>query len=151
MKVSVKTSGFDQLYAALNHASERVSDTARKHMHRSADLVVREAQLNAPVDKHNLEESIKKEVNYGFRGRLQIQVVMGGFVNGVNVDEYAVEVHENYDPNNDGVRVGPGTWAKRLANPGRYVGRKFLERAVKDNENRIMKGMISAVMKEWRL
>lgn len=147
MKVTMKASGFDQLYVALNHAADRVRDAARKQMHRGADIIVDEAKLNTPVDKHNLERSIRKEVNYGFRGRLQIQIVMGGIVNGVNVDEYAYEVHENYED----MGVGPGTAAKRLANPGRYVGSKFLERAMKDNQDKLQRGMISAVLKEWHL
>jgi hypothetical protein len=147
MKIQLKTSGFDQLYAALNHAAERVSTSARKQMHRGADAIVKEARLNTPVDEHNLEESIKKDVNYGVRGRLQIQIVMGGFVNGVNVDEYAMEIHENYSQ----MGVGPGTIAKRLANPGRYVGEKFLERAVRDNEKKLTAAMILAVLREWRL
>ena len=147
MKIGIKMTGFDQLYAALGHTAERVSDTARKQMHRGADTIVKEAQLNAPVDKHNLEQSIRKEVDYGFRGRLQIQIIMGGFVNGVNVDEYAVEVHEHYDDEHP----GKGTQKKREQNPGRYVGAKFLERAVKEQQDKLTKGMISAVMREWRL
>lgn len=147
MKPSMKATGFDQLYLALNHAAARVKDGARKQLHAAADSILREAKLNTPVDKHNLEESLKKEVDYGYRGRLQIQIVMGGFVNGVNVDQYAAEVHENYDDENP----GEGTKEKRRANPGRHVGRKFLERAMQENQDRIRRGMLSAVMREWHL
>jgi hypothetical protein len=147
MKIKMQAKGFDQLFLQLSHAADRVKDGARKQLHRAGNAVEREARLNAPVDEHNLEQSIKKQIDYGFRGRLQIQVVMGGFVNGVNVDEYAVEIHENYESRSP----GPGTIAKREANPGRYVGGKFLERALEENRDKIERGMFTAVMKEWRL
>ena len=151
MRINLKTRGFDQLYAQLAYTADRVKDGARKQMHRGADRIVTEARLNAPVDEGNLEASIKKEVNYGVRGRLNIMVVMGGFVNGVNVDKYAVEVHENYEGMLKNGVPGKLTDIKRQANPGRYVGQKFLARAIADNEAKIQAAMISAVVKEWKL
>lgn len=145
MRMSV--SGLDQIYAQINHAAARVTDGARKAMHRSADHIVREAKLNAPVDEHNLEESIRKEISYGFRGRLVINIIMGGMVNGVNVDNYAVFVHENYSS----LQPGPKTRAKQEANPQRLVGEKFLARAVKDNRQRLERAVLSATLREWRL
>jgi len=147
MKSGIKITGLNEIYLALNHAAERVADGARKAMHRGADEIVREAKLNTPVDEHNLEESIRKEVTYGFRGRLVINVIMGGMVNGVNVDNYAVEVHENYSQ----MKPGPGTVAKRQANPQRYVGEKFLERAGKDVRARLERNAIQVVRREWKL
>lgn len=123
MKIKMKVSGVNELKAAMRHAAGTVPDAARKQMHRGADRIVKEAQKNAPVDKHNLEESIRKEKSYGDRGRLQIDIVAGGEVNGVNVDEYAVIMHES-DYN-----LGPGSQAKQ-AGQQNIVGRKFLERAV---------------------
>lgn len=147
MRIRVKTHGVEEMIASLRNTADRVSSTARKTMHRGADKIVEEARLNAPVDKHNLEESIRKEVAYGYRGRLEIDIAMGGIVNGVNVDEYALEIHENYEARNP----GKGTIAKRNANPGRYVGGKFLERAVETVRKTLSKDMIRAVMREFRL
>jgi len=147
MKINMKVKGIDQLIAQLRHTAEKVSDSARKTMHREADRIVEQARLYAPVDKHNLEESIRKDVHYGHRGRLQIDIVMGGIVNGVNVDTYAVEVHENYDD----ARPGPGTQAKRDANPGVHIGRKFLTRAMEERAPILQRAMISAVEKEFKL
>lgn len=147
MEFKAKASGFAQIYAQLSHAGDRVVEAGRKQMHRSADKIVEEAKLNTPVDKHNLEESIHKEIDYGYRGRLQIQIVVGGNVNGVNVDRYAAEVHENYDSSHP----GPGTLAKMQANPGRIIGRGFLTRAVEAQREKMEKAMLSAVVKEWYL
>lgn len=143
----LKVSGAGEVVARLKHAGERVKDGARKSMHRGADRIVREARLNTPVDKGNLEASIVKDVTYVDRGRLQIEVVVGGFVGGVNVDEYAAEIHENYDDENP----GPRTALKRQANPGRLVGSKFLERAIEDNREKIEAAMIAVVEREWYL
>lgn len=147
MKAAMRVQGAGLLVTQLRHAGERVLDKARKTMHREADKIVKEAQLNAPVDKHNLEQSIRKEVSYGVRGRLQIDIVAGGMVNGVDVDLYVMEIHENYAS----MGVGPGTAAKRAANPGRYVGEKFLERAVRDRKGKLNAAVISAVNQEWHL
>ncbi|AMB48264.1 HK97 gp10 family phage protein [Methylobacterium sp. AMS5] len=139
----LKTSGFEGVMAMLRNVAEKVPENARKTMHRGADTIVREAKLNAPVDKHNLEESIRKEVNYtGLRRRLSISIVAGGQVNGVDVDEYAMEVHENYDD----ARPGPGTAAKRDANPGRQIGSHYLTRAVEDQKAKLEKAVIQAVV-----
>ncbi|SER25931.1 Bacteriophage HK97-gp10, putative tail-component [Faunimonas pinastri] len=143
----MRAEGFDQLVIALRHAGERVEDKARKTMRRGADKIVKTAQLYAPVDKHNLEDSIHKEIGYERRGRLKIDIVMGGEVNGVNVDRYALLVHENYSS----LKPGAGTIAKRMANPGVYIGEKFLERAMADSEAKLKNAMISAVAEEWTL
>lgn len=141
MDVKLGITGVEEVFLALRHEAERVSDTARKTMHRGADKIEELAKLNAPADEHNLEQSIRQEESRGYRGRLQIDIVMGGVVNGVNVDHYAVAVHENYDEANP----GPGTAAKREANPGRHVGGKFLTRAAEEVEPRLEKDMVSAI------
>ena len=139
----IKIDGVAQLLAEMRSVGQRVPENARKTMHRNADVIVREAQLNTPVDKHNLELSIRKEVAYGFRGRLQIDIVAGGFVNGVDVDRYILEVHENYDSR----KPGPGTLAKMAANPGRLIGAQFLERALRAQEEKLRPQMIEAVLR----
>lgn len=141
MKVDVKVTGIPELMARLRHYSEIVPDKARKTMHRGAAKVVKEAKLNVPVDKHNLEESIRSEVKYEFRGRLTIEILTGGYVGTVNVEEYAMKVHENYNDDTPGKH----TIAKRAANPGRYIGRKFLERALDSQATKLHASMVEAV------
>lgn len=144
MRTNLKISGDQTLLVMLRSLAQKVPENARKTMHRGADRIVKEAQLNTPVDLHNLEESIRKVVRYENRGRLNIEIQVGGMVNGVNVDEYAMKVHENYDDENP----GQGTRAKRSANPGRYIGRKFLERALAEeaSRGRLQKELVQSVM-----
>lgn len=126
--ITCKVSGIEAVQAELRQIAEKVPENGRKQMHRMADRIVKQAKLNAPVDKHNLEEAIHKEVTYDGTqgGRLQIDVVAGGMVGDVNVDDYAAEMHEHYPENNP----GPGTQAKREALPGVHVGGGYLQRAV---------------------
>jgi hypothetical protein len=141
-------SGFEEIAVGLRHAADRVKDGARKQMHRSADKIVTAAKLYCPEDEGNLVASIRKEISYENRGRLQITVVCGGEINGVNVDQYAVIVHEHYE----GMLVkGPGknTLAKMAANPGVYIGSKFIERAADDNKPRLLESMIETVKAAW--
>lgn len=139
--INVTVTGAGAVIFELRHTAERVADRARSMMKRAADRVVKNAKLNAPVDTHNLEESIHIEKSYSDTGRLQIDIAAGGEVNGVNVDQYAAIIHENYESMNP----GPGTIAKRTATPGHYVGGKFLERALTDEESRLSEAMISTV------
>ena len=139
MDVKMGVTGIEEVYAALRNEAERVSATARKTMHRGADQIVKEARLNAPVDSGDLEDSIHKEAGYGERGRLQIDIVM-------DVD-YGTEMHENYES----YKPGKGTIAKREANPGRYVGGKFITRAVEAVSPRLIKDLIGAVIRKITL
>jgi hypothetical protein len=126
MDVKFRVSGYNEVMARLNYVAKKVPDNARKALHRLADAIVKQAQINVPHDIGNLEESIRKELKYGYRGRLSIDIVMGGIVNGVNVDEYALMIHESYDDS----RPGKNTQLKRQRHPGEFIGSKFLERAV---------------------
>jgi hypothetical protein len=92
-----------------------------------AEKIKDESILNSPVDLHNLEDSHKVKVKKTPK-RVNVSIEVGGTVNGVNVDDYAFEIHENYESLNPGI----DTQLKRNNNPGRYVGEKYLERAFKD-------------------
>jgi bacteriophage HK97-gp10 putative tail-component len=144
MKIGMKVYGCEELAGLMKQLAGRVPKQGRKIMDRGADKIVQEAQLNAPVDEHNLEDAIHKEKGYEDRGRLRVNLVVGGVVRGVDVDQYAMLIHENYESMNP----GPGTLAKRAANPGRYVGGKFLERAVDEQMPKIQKQMADAIMRE---
>ncbi|WP_062120532.1 HK97 gp10 family phage protein [Aureimonas sp. AU40] len=144
--IGSRVRGAEALAVELRQIAERVADTSRKQLRRGADEIVKEARLNAPVDEGNLEESIRIEREYEpGRGRLKIDVVAGGEVNGVNVEQYALYVHENYSS----MQPGPKTLAKQQANPSRIVGEKFLERAAEaEFQRRFRARMIAAIMRE---
>lgn len=150
--IGMKVSGIEQLLARLRNTADKVPETARKTMHRGADRIVELARLQSPVDLHNLEESIRKEVAYedGRRGRLRIDIAVGGIVNGVNVDQYAVKVHEAYEISVAPNGPGPGTLAKMRANPGVIIGSKFLERALEKERAKLTRDMIAAITEVLR-
>jgi hypothetical protein len=131
--------GGQAVVTRLQNIADRVPANARKAMHRAAERIAKEAKRRAPVDEHNLEDSIQVETNYDYRGRLEIEITAGGMVDGVDVEDYAAVMHES-DYN-----LGPGSQAKQAANPDIQVGRKFLESAAADEEDRLGQYMIEAV------
>lgn len=146
MKMKMSVHGAGDIVARFRNLAEKVPENARKTMHRSADRVVVEAKLNAPVDDHELEDSIRKEIGYSAKRRLQVDIVVGGIVRGVDVSRYAAEIHENYESKNP----GPNTLAKRAAHPGRYIGSKFLARAVNAERARLRADMIRVIVQTIR-
>lgn len=156
MKPQMKITGVKELRLELRNIAERVPDTARKTMHRSAAVIVEEAKLNTPEDDQLLVNSIRILKDHaGMRGRLQIDIVAGGdtVINPdgrpINLDQYALLVHENYETAVAYVN-GPGerTRRKMAAHPGRYIGRGFLTRAAEDEEPKLERKMITAVQAE---
>jgi hypothetical protein len=144
--MEMRVEGLDQLLITLQHGGEKVKDNARKVMKREADKIQERAVLYAPVDDGQLERSIHLEKGYEDNGRLMIAVVAGGIVDGINVDAYAALIHENYES----MKPGPNTIAKRDANPGVYVGGKFLDRAAKDSAETLEKAIIKVVTDDLR-
>lgn len=139
--IRAKIFGTEKVVVELQSIGTRVVDNARKMMHASSKRIVERAKLFAPVDDGELEASIHVERGLGENRRLQLTITAGGVVNGVNVDDYATLIHENYES----MTPGPATLAKRAANPGIYVGEKFLERAAETEEETLASRMIAAI------
>lgn len=122
----------ENLVLALRQGGERVVRRAREAMKREADKIVLLAKSNAPVDKGDLEASIRAEKEYEDNKRLQINVMVGGG----EVDTYAVQMHEGLAPYGSGAfHLGPGSRAKAAA--GNDVGGKYLERAFEARRDKI--------------
>lgn len=148
----MRVKGASSVKATFRHVGERVVDSARKMMHSSADKIVKEAKINAPVEEYRLEESIRKVVSYGERGRLQIDIEVGGDVDGVNVDQYAAIIHENYESIiSDTPKDASGnirreaTKIKQRKYPDHYVGGKFLDRAAEPYKSKLKDRMAALV------
>lgn len=125
--------------AATMIRESRVTDKrALRHMRRVAKLVMEASRDYAPVDwkgytskdppGHELERSHRIEEQYGNRGRLEATVVVGGNVGGVDVDLYATWMHEGP------YSLGKASLAKAAAS-GKFVGERFLERALEEHED----------------
>ena len=133
--------GFDSVLAKLRNVAEKVPATGRKTMHRGADKIVLIAKDMCPFDTGALEGSIHQELQYENHGRLAIDIVCGGMVEGVDVDQYAMRIHENYNEMNPGY----GTILKQQRVDVK-VGGKFLTRAVDSQKDRLSRDIIEAVI-----
>lgn len=157
MRARFRHSGFGRVQMSLRSIGARVPDTARKQMHRSAARIVERARLYVPEDEGNLRESIRIEKSYGNRGRLQIDVVVGGHTvvkasgREIDLDQYAALVHEAYETSVANVNgPGPNTLAKMMANPGVRIGSFFLTRAAENEQERLARNIIEETTKVIR-
>lgn len=149
MEVKVKVFDRGNVALRLRNIAVLVPEESRKQMHRAATNIAALAKLQAPEHTGALAGSIRIEKSYGARGRLQLDVVMGGPTlirdNGrlIDLDEYALEIHENYEQ----IHPTPGknTQAKMAANPGVEIGSKFLTRAAEGQEERLSKVLAAAI------
>ena len=141
--IGLKSYGYGEVKAKLRTSAQKVPDHAARSMRTSAKKIALLAKLQCPHETGALEDSIHLEemINEGNR-RLMIDVVAGGMSDGVDTDKYAVLIHENYESIG---KPGPGTLAKMAANPGVVIGSKFVERAVDNSEERLIKAMIQVV------
>lgn len=147
MKVKIK--GMAAARMELRSVGEKVPETARKQMHRSAARIVKRAQLYVPEDEGLLKNSIRIEKSYGVRGRLQIDVVAGDATvfnaagREIDLNQYAWIIHERYRDMTPGAK----TVEKRAANPEAYIGEKFLERASEEERAALERNIIDDITK----
>ncbi len=156
MKAGMRVTGVGHVQGMLRNIAKRVPDAARGQMKRSAARVVDLAQKLVPEDEGLLRDSIRIEKTYGGHGRLQIDIIAGNKsatkANGrqINLDQYALLVHEAYEtavaPN------GPGkkTKAKMMANPTLKIGSGFLFRALQTESEAFERVMVQVVNKVIR-
>jgi hypothetical protein len=147
MKAKMSMTGADTLMAQLRNAAVKVPENARKTMNRESVKIMELAKKMAPEDDAELTDSIHLEKMYESRGRLVINIVAGGTVRGVDVDRYAMLIHENYE----GMVPGEITILKRQIYPDVYVGGKFIERAVEQSKPKLEKALIVSVTNDMEM
>lgn len=155
MEVNVKVFDRGNVALRLRNIAILVPEEARKQMHRATENIVKLAKLQAPEHTGALAGSIRIEKSYGVRGRLQLDVVMGGPTlmrhNGklIDLDEYALEIHENYEE----IHPTPGkrTQEKMARHPEVNIGSKFLTRAGEGQEERLTKILAVAITQIIRM
>lgn len=154
------TKGLD-LGVRLRQSGERASKRARELMRRVGKKIEETARDYAPRDFHGptpgsppareLERSIQMITPRDSTGRIQVMVTVGGSVGGsvfrrggtaVNVDDYALEMHEGV------YQLGPESRRKQAAQPGKEVGPKFLERAYVEHTQDLNDALGDAIMAE---
>lgn len=128
-----KGEGGDILAARMKREGTLTGKRALRHMRRTAKATLETAISWSPVDwkgpggipGRELERSHRIEEQYGDRRRLEARIVVGGMVDGVNVDKYAMWVHSGLGWE----QRGPATVAK-----GPQAGPGWLDRAMKEHE-----------------
>lgn len=114
--MGIKVHGLNAALANLASLRKKTDDGAFDALTDVAEEIKTRSQANAPIDKGNLEQAHTVEPD---ARRRRVAITVGGVVSGVNVDAYALAMHEgHYTP-------GPCSRAK-----GPHTGPKYLERAV---------------------
>jgi hypothetical protein len=116
---------------------------AKKVMREGAKEIMEASRQMCPVDLHNLEEAHHIEEIRSSRDNLELEIDVGGFVGGRNVDDYAMVMHEST------YKLGPGSQAKDASNPpDRPVGPQFLSRAVDLFEEKLVEAISQTLVPE---
>ncbi len=144
LNMRMKASGIASVQASFRTIGKRIPLETREELVAAREDVIELAKLQTPVDKFNLEESIREGEELDGAGHLKLEVVAGGMVHGVNVDLYAAKVHEFYELIG---KPGPGTREKMAANPGVQIGSGFLTRAL-ETIRETMTGRMTKVVRK---
>lgn len=155
--MSIETTGVGTLKAQLLRLGG-VPAVVNEELKKCAEELAVLARKMAPVDKTNLEKSIKVryEGTQGAGGRF----VKGGGSYAVFVDmkmsipgrdgkvigDYAWEMHEHLHPFGH-YNLGDKSLQKQMANPNVMVGGKFLERATEELRDKIQQRLARVVFK----
>lgn len=158
MKASfaVDRSSWGHVEVALRNIALKVPNHASRTMRRAAARMVAKAKMYVPEDTAALMESIRVEEGRGARGRLQLNLVVGGetIVNArgksINLDQYAEIIHENYEAI---LVYGPGdrTQEKMDMYGADKVGSGFLTRAADEERASLDREMIDGIKKIIKL
>jgi hypothetical protein len=151
--MGMKVKGTGELMLLLRQGGPRAVRRAREQIKREGERIASRARDLAPVDykgqsrqdppRRELERSIRAERFYEDNRRLAVLVNVGGVVDGVDVDVYAVQMHEGLAPYGSGAfEKGPASKAK-----GPDVGGKFLERAFNERAPHMVADIVSEVRK----
>lgn len=142
-RMSVK--GVEALKVALDNLASTASSTTFSVMLAGAKAIQKKARMYAPVDKHNLEKSIQIErVESETTGRKAINVGVDESMvvphrPSKTVGDYAKRMHEgSYNLGEKSLKK-----QKRL---GVVVGRKYLQRAMKEEKAAIQTRMEQAIL-----
>ena len=142
--MGMKVTGLNETAYSLENLHHRTNRAALREMRKGAAQIQSLAQDRAPVDKGNLEDSIKVDEDSSGLNRRKIMYVgidedtpIEGRP-GKTVGDYALEMHES------DYKLGKGSLDKQNAT-GERVGPKFLESAAEDLEAEIAKEIDRAI------
>lgn len=139
----------DRLTLALDQIGERAMRGISALMQEEGMNVRNLARSNAPVEEGDLEAAIKMETDRsGINGRTSVRVFVDESMvadDGTPLSEYAILMHEGLAPYGTGIAGDvynpdyPESKSKAKAAAGHDVGGKFLERAVAERFQPLMR------------
>lgn len=134
MSLQWRGPGIQDFINELTRSSTQTRRESKKVMRERAKEILEESKAGAPIDEGNLEDAHQLAVTRLSKDNIEIEIVVGGYVGGRDVDDYAWVMHEaDYN-------LGPLSLIKNQSSFV-FVGPKFLERAVDNNEE----AMIEAI------
>lgn len=154
----LKVTGLKETITRLNRVHDTVMRNVKATMSAAAKEMETMARDFAPREEYRLEESIHVNQTRDDRRYTQFEMTMGGYVAGVNVDDYATLMHENYEdiivndtvdeygrPRRQGSRLKDIETRGKYSHSLAYVGGKFLERAGEITKEKIDKRVLDVV------
>jgi hypothetical protein len=135
-----KVTGVAGVILEMKRLGERTSRAALVQLRKEAKLIAEISQEQAPVLEGNLEMSHQVIETIGGARRVEIAIEVGGEVNGVDVNAYIDFIHEAV------YQLGPKSLEKQ-GHVTRLVGRKFLERARDERQDKIAGAIETAIQK----
>lgn len=161
--MGVEVDGIEELKFLLRQAGAKGGKSAFRQMKKEAMEIRDLARQMAPVDEGDLESAIvvnevgggrDKETGRFMQKAIAIEVdgdqTVGNASTGEarTVGDYAYIMHEYLAPYGR-FKLGKRSRAKQAANPGVMVGGKYLERAVAEREQGLIRRIIEAVRDEF--
>jgi len=138
----------DTATALLENSGSKTNKKALSAMRKGGGKIQDLAQQMAPIDKGNLEDAIiTQEDRNGVNGRVRIFIGIDpshSAGDGKNVGEYGELIHELLYPGGSW-KLGKRSKEKQDANPGVQVGGQFIERALDELEDDIVKDIERAI------
>lgn len=138
--MGVKVRGLERTVSELRQTGDYTTRASRRQIRIEAERIRQRAEENAPVLTGALESSLVAEAHRDDRNRLRMTVTFSARSADTGFD-YGVYMHEGF------YNLGPASLEKQASNPGRVVGRKFLERAYEDLIRGITERMAAALDK----
>lgn len=151
VRVKVKHQDWGNMDLHFSNVERSVRANAARSLERSANRIAKRAQSYTPIDTEDLMNSIRVVKKRGARGRNEFVVIMGDMIGaqrGIDIDQYALVVHEFYE-----------LWASTIARraeererggPADKRGGHFMTRALADDRELATHDMIEVIARTIR-
>lgn len=140
---SFDMTGFDVMIAELDRIDNEMEKRLDEVLTRIALKVIADARKLAPIDEGDLEAALN--IGQVKKKLVSMYIDLG---TSPEVDHYAIVQHEGFRKTKDGkiIQMSPGEKTRSKGAHGGYMpGKKFLENAIKMNEEWAIKELAAAL------